>query len=169
MSEDEKIEILGFLAQFGCAKISQLQILFNKPNNNMKEIINTNFVSKKGDILIHNHAVLDKKMISAIDILCQYKGRYAHYHRGVGQVYITFITKENLLYNIIVTDKGNEDGLLRLLKIDSPAIPEADRLYLLFEDDACLNKIECKLPYAYCLYPEIKILNRKKVDIKPNK
>ncbi len=92
-----------------------------------------------------------------------------HYHRGVGQVYIVFITKYNLLYDIIVIDKGNEEGLLKLLKIESPAIPEADRLNLLFEDDECLNKIECNTPYAYCLYPEIKIINRKKVDIKPSK
>ncbi len=76
-------------------------------------------------------------------------------------MYITFLSKENLLYNIIVTDKASEKGILKLLKINSPSIPEADRLILLFQDDSCLNNVICNTQFAYCIYPDMKILNKK--------
>ena len=77
-------------------------------------------------------------------------------------MYITFLSKENLLYNIIVTDKASEKGILKLLKINSPSIPEADRLILLFQDDSCLNNVICNTQFAYCIYPDMKILNKRK-------
>ena len=118
--------------------------------------------AKKGDIFVYNTARIDMKTIYALDILCKYKNRYRYFHRGFDPVYITFLSKENLLYNIIVTDKSNENGILKLLKINSPAIPEADRLILLFKDDSCLNNIVCNTQFAYCVYPEMKILNKRK-------
>ena len=33
-------------------------------------------------------------------------------------IYITFLAKDNTLYNITVTDKENEKGLLKLLRIN---------------------------------------------------
>ena len=56
MLEDERIKIINFLQDFGCATLKQLQILYNKPNDNFKDILTGNFVSKKGDIFIHNNA-----------------------------------------------------------------------------------------------------------------
>ena len=37
------------------------------------------------------------KTIYALDILCKYKNRYRYFHRGFDPVYITFLSKENLL------------------------------------------------------------------------
>ena len=106
--------------------MKQLQILFNKPNDNFKNILSNNVISRKGDILVHNTATIDMKMIYAIDILCKYKNRFKYFHKVFDPLYITFLSKENLLYNIIVTDKASEKGILKLLKINSPSISEAD-------------------------------------------
>ena len=78
--------------------------------------------------------------------------------------YITFLTQDNLLYNIIVTDKTSEKGVLKLLRINSPMIPEVDRLILLFQDEICFNEVECNVPFVYCIYPELKIVQKKKLD-----
>ena len=51
---------------------------------------------------------------------------------------------------------------MKLLKINSPIIPEADKFILLFQDDSCFETIECNTPFAYCVYPELKVINRKK-------
>ena len=47
MLNNEKIKAMNFLQDFGCATLEQLQILFNKPKDNFKDILTTNFVSKK--------------------------------------------------------------------------------------------------------------------------
>lgn len=159
---DDKLKVINFIQDFGCATLKQLQILFNKPNDNFKDILSSNVISRKGDIFVHNTATIDMKMIYAIDILCKYKNRFKYFHKGFDPVYITFLSKENLLYNIIVTDKSSEKGILKLLKIDSPSIPEADRLILLFKDDSCLNNVISNIPFAYCVYPDMKILNKRK-------
>lgn len=54
MLEDERIKVINFLQDFGCATLKQLQILYDKPNDYFKDILTGNFVSKKGDIFIHN-------------------------------------------------------------------------------------------------------------------
>ena len=54
MLEDERIKVINFLQDFGCATLKQLQTLYNKPNDNFKDILTGNFVRKKGDIFIHN-------------------------------------------------------------------------------------------------------------------
>ena len=161
MLDNEKIKAINFLQDFGCATLKQLQVLYNKPNDNFKDVLTSNLVSKKGDIFIHNNEELDMKMISALDVLCKYKGRFKQFHKGFGLVHITFLSKENLLYNIIVTDKENEKGILKLLKTNSPLIPEADKFILLFEDEECFRDIECGTPYIYCIYPELKIINKR--------
>lgn len=162
MLEDEKIKIINFLQDFGCATLEQLQILFNKPNDNFKSILTSNLVSKKGNIFVHNKETINMKMISAIDVLCRYKNRLQQYHKGYDPVYITFLTKENTLYNIIVTDKLNEKGVLKLLRINSTSIPEADKFILLFEDKNSFDDVECKVPFMYCTYPELEIIQKKK-------
>lgn len=135
--------------------LKQLQVLYNKPNDNFKDILTGNFVSKKGDIFIHNNAELNMKTINVLNVLCRYKGRFKQFHKGYDPVYITFLTKDNVLYNVIVTDKNSEQGVLKLLKVNSPIIPEADKFILLFQDDLCFDNIECKTPFAYCVYPEL--------------
>ena len=161
MLENEKIKVINFLQDFGCATLEQLQILFNKPNDNFRDILNGNIISKKRNIFIHNTQELDMKMIYALDVLCKYKGRFKQFHRGFYPIYITFLAKDNTLYNIIVTDKENEKGLLKLLRANSPIISEADKFILLFEDEKSFNDIECNVPYIYCVYPELKIINKR--------
>ena len=157
---NDELKIINFIQDFGCATLKQLQILFNKPNDNFKNILSSNVVSKKGNIFVHNTATIDMKMIYAIDILCKYKNRFKYFHKGFEPVYITFLSKENLLYNIIVTDKSSEKGVLKLLKINSPSIPEADKYILLFEDSDCFNLVKLNVPYLYCTYSELKILSK---------
>ena len=55
MLDNEKIRVINFLQDFGCATLKQLQVLYNKPNNNFKGILTSNLVSKKDDIFIHNN------------------------------------------------------------------------------------------------------------------
>ena len=161
MIEDERIKIINFIQDFGCCKLKHLQVLFNKPNDNFKDILSGNFVSKKGDISVHNKASIDMKMISALDVLCRYKIRLKQYYKGYDPVYIKFLSKDNVLYNIIVSNKQDELGVLKLLRNSSPVITEADKYILLFEDEECFENIECKTPYIYCIYPELKIINNK--------
>ena len=106
------------------------------------------------------------KTINALNVLCRYKGRFKQYHKGYDPVYITFLTKDNILYNVIVTDKNNEQGVLKLLRVNSPIIPEADKYILLFQDDICFDKVECKIPFAYCVYPELKVINKLNIHSK---
>ena len=161
MIESERVKIINFIQDFGCCDIKHLQILFNKPKDNFKDVLCNNFISKKGNIYVHNNSNIDKKMLIALDVLCKYKKKLKLYHKGFDPVYITFMTQDNTLYNIIVTDKQNEQGVLKLLKNQSPSIPEANKFIILFQDDVCFETIRCNTPYAYCIYPELKILNRR--------
>ena len=160
MLDNEKLKVINFLQDFGCATLEQLQILFNKPKDNFKYILTTNFVSKKGNIFVHNNEELDMKMIYALDVLCKYKGRFKQFHRGFYPVYISFLTKDNTLYHIIVSDKDDEKGVLKLLRINAPSIPEADKFILLFQDSMCFEELECSVPYIYCVYPELRIMSK---------
>lgn len=158
---NDDLKIINFIQDFGCATLKQLQILFNRPNDNLKNILSSNVISRKNDIFVHNTATIDMKMICALEILCKYKNRFKYFHKGFEPVYITFLSKDNLLYNIIVSDKNNELGVVKLLRIKSPMLSEADKLILLFEDENCFEKIESETPYIYCTYPEIKIVSKK--------
>ncbi|MEE0768497.1 MAG: DUF5697 family protein [Clostridia bacterium] len=160
MLDNEKIKIINFIQDFGCCTLKHLQILFNRPNDNFKDILQSNFVSKKDGIFVYNKASIDMKMIYALDILCKYKKRLKQYYKGYEPTYITFLTQDNMLYNIIATDKENEQGVLKLLRIESPIIPEADRLILLFKDEVCFNEVQCSIPYIYCIYPGLRIMQK---------
>ena len=46
----DRLKVINFLQDFGCAKLEQLQKLFDAPKDNFKDILNKNIVSKKGDI-----------------------------------------------------------------------------------------------------------------------
>ncbi len=164
MLENEKIKIINFIQDFGCCTLKHLQILFNKSNDNFKDVLQGNFINRKGEIFVYNKATIDMKMIYALDALCRYKKRLKQYHKGYDPTYITFLTTDNMLYNIIVTDKTSEKGVLKLLRISSPMIPEADRFILLFQDEICFNEVECNVPFVYCIYPELKIVQKKRLD-----
>ena len=56
-----------------------------------------------------------EKMISVHDILCKYEQKLFRYEKGADPVCITFITKTNALYNIVITDKENELRIIKLL------------------------------------------------------
>lgn len=152
--------IIDFLQDFGCATLEQLQILCSERNNNFREILNNNMVSKKGNIFVHNTKKIDKKMIAALDVLCKYKGKYVHFKKGYDPIYITFLTKDGMVYHIIATDKKNEKAVLKLLKSNSPYFEEADKYILLFEDEESFDDVECSVPYLYCTYPKIKIIKK---------
>lgn len=63
---DDKLKIINFIQDFGCATLKQLQILFNKPNDNFKDILSSNVISRKGDIFVHNTATIDMKILNNI-------------------------------------------------------------------------------------------------------
>ena len=153
------LKIINFLQDFGCAKIEQLQILYDEKNNNFRNILNSNMISKKGDILVHNTKRINEKMLIALDILCKYKGRFINFYQGYEPIFITFLTNENLLYHIIVADKENEKGIVKLVNSYPLSLPKADRLILAFPDAEELKNIECDIPFLYTSYPELEVLN----------
>ena len=153
-----KEKVINFLQDFGAARIDQLQKLFNKYNNNFRDILSSNMVSKKGDIFIHNTKKIDENMLVALDILCRYKNRFKTFHRNNFPIYITFLTKDNLLYHIIVADEGNKKGIIKL--VNSPlCLPKADRLILAFHDREDVEKIITDIPFLYCTYPDLDVVN----------
>lgn len=153
---EKEDKIINFLQDFGCCTQEQLLKLMGK-NIDFNYILSTGTISKKGNIFVHNLKNIDKKMIAALDVLSKYKGRFKYYHINFDPIYITFLTNENLLYHIIVSDKNNEKGILKLLKTSNSIVQDADRLILLFEDLEMYSKIDCKIKYLYCTYPPVKI------------
>ena len=155
----EDIKIINFLQDFGSAKERQLQCLFNKYNDNFKRLLSYNMISKKGEIFIHNTKKIDDNMLIALDILCEYKGRFVKFYRGNFPVYITFLTKENLLYHIIVADDGNKKGIIKLVNSYPLTLPKADRLILAFPTREEVDEIQCEIPFLYCTYPNLEVIN----------
>ena len=154
-----RLKVINFLQDFGCARLDQLQKLYGEENNNFKNVLDGNTVSKKGDIFVHNTKRIDEKMLIALDILCKYKNKFVRFYQGYEPVYITFLTKENLLYHIIVADEENKKGIVKLVNSYSLSLPKADRLILAFPDDEELENIECNIPFLYTSYPNLEVLN----------
>ncbi len=155
----DKLKVINFLQDFGCAKLEHLQILYDAPKDNFKKILLGNMISKKGNIFIHNTKTIDNSMLVALDILCKYKGRFKQFYKGYSPVYITFITKDNVLYHIIVADEGNEKGILKRINAYPPLLPSSDKLILAFKDREELKNISCRIPYLYCTYPDLEVVN----------
>lgn len=155
----DKLKVINFLQDFGCARLDQLQKLYNAPEDNFKNILTGNMVSRKGDIFVHNTNAIDNNMLVALDVLCKYKVRLKQFYKGYKPVYITFLTKENVLYHIIVADDGNEKGIVKLVNAYPPSLPKADKLILAFPDKEGFKKITCQVPFLYCIYPELTIIN----------
>ncbi len=157
----DKIKVINFLQDFGCARLEHLQKLFNEENNNFKIILNENLASKKDDIFVHNTKRINDKMLIALDILCKYKNRLSKYYIGYEPILITFLTKDNLLYHIIVADEENKKGIVKLVNSYSQSMPKADKLILAFNDVSELKNISCEIPFAYTTYPGLEIINDK--------
>ena len=166
MTDGEIKEISNFIKEFGCVSLKQLQILFNKPKNNFKEILKTGYVNKKGDIFVYFNEEIDMLMIYALDVLCEYNGRATKYYKGIEPVKVEFFTNENLVYYIVISDNENAKGLVKRINSDSSEIYNADRIIFLFENNEYFDKIECQKEYIYCIYkPELQILTKKTVEI----
>lgn len=154
----DKLKVINFLQDFGCAKLEHLQILFNDKTENFKSVLSSNFISKKGEIFVHNNSKINEKMLTALDILCKYKKRLNKYYTNYEPIYITFLTKDNTVYHIIVADKYNEKGIVKQIN-NLSCLPEADKYILAFPDKFQLENIKCSKPYLYCIYPSLDIIN----------
>lgn len=155
----DKTKVINFLQDVGCAKLEHLQVLYNDNENNFKNILDGNSVSKKGDVFIHNTKKIDNKMLIALDILCKNKGKLSKYYLGLYPIAITFLSKDNLIYHIIVADEQNAKGVVKIVNSYPISIPKADRLILAFPNGQELDNIECDIPFIYTTYPEYEILN----------
>ena len=153
------IKVLNFIQDFGCAKIKHLQILFNNKNNNFKNVLESNMVSKKGDIFVHNTKKIDNKLLIVLDILCKYKTKLSQYYLGYDPVIITFLTKDNTMYHIIVADENNKKGIVKLVNAYPLSLPKADRLILVFPDGWELENIDCEISFLYATYPGLEVIN----------
>lgn len=154
----EKLKVINFLQDFGCARLDQLQILYDDQKNNFKNILSGRMVSKKDNIFVHNSKKIDEKMLVALEILCKYKAKLVNYYRNYEPIFITFLTKDNLLYHIIVADEENQKGIVKLIN-SSTLIPEADRLILAFPSREELENINCEIPFLFTIYPKLEIIN----------
>lgn len=154
----DKLKVINFLQDFECAKLSQLQILYSDSKNNFKDILNGNLVSKKGDVFVHNTGKINNNMLVALDILCKYKGRYKNFYRGYVPISISFLSKDNLLYHIIVADEETQKGIVQLINYPSP-LPKADRLILAFPSREEIENIDTETPFLYTTYPGLEIIN----------
>ena len=116
-------------------------------------------LSKKGDIFVHNTKKINDKMLIALDILCKYKNRFVKFYQGYEPVFITFLTKDNLMYHIIVADEENQKGVVKIINSYPLSLPKADRLILAFPNGEQLENIECEIPFLYSTYPRLEVLN----------
>ncbi len=121
-------------------------------------------ISKKGDIFVHNTQRIDDNMLVALDILCRYKGRFKTFYKGYFPVYITFLTKDNLLYHIIVADEGNKKGIIKMINSYPLSLPKADRLIFAFPSREEVEQINCEVPFLYCTYPGLDVINDEITD-----
>lgn len=157
----DKLKVINFLQDFGCAKLEHLQILFDTKNNNFKNILSSNMVHKKGDIFVHNTKKIDNSMLVALDILCKYKkrNRLSKYYLAYNPISISFLSNDNLLYHVIVANEENRKAIVKKINTYPFSLPLADKLILAFPDDKELENIECEIPFLYCTYPGFEIIN----------
>lgn len=157
--KDKETKIINFIEDFGCISEEQLKILFDCSKNDIKGILHSHFINKKGNVFVHKHKNIDKKTLAAIDVICEYKGRFKQFYKNFEPIYITFLSKNNELYNIIVSEKADEKGIIKMLKNRPSGSWNCDKLILLFEDTEMIDKIETNIPYLYCTYSPIQIID----------
>ncbi|MCI8396413.1 MAG: hypothetical protein HFJ52_01645 [Clostridia bacterium] len=152
-------KVINFIQDFSCAKLEQLQIIFDDNKNSFKSILSSNMVSKKGNVFVHNTKQINEEMLVALDILCKYKNRYVKFYKNYEPIFISFMTNDNLLYHIIVANEENKKGVVTLVRSYPLSIPLADKLILAFPDKESLSDIGCNIPFLYCTYPNLEIVN----------
>ena len=158
IQKDVETKIINFIEDFGCITEEQLKVLFNCDKNTIKNILHMHFVNKKGNVIVHKQKSINKKVLAAIDVLCEYKGRYKQFYKNFEPVYLSFLSKDNQLYNVIISEKADEKGIVKMLKNKPSGSWHCDKLILLFEDTGMVDKIETDLPYLYCTYPPVEII-----------
>ena len=126
--------------------------------NTLKTILRNHFINKKGNIIVHKQKSIDKKMLAALDVLCEYKSKYKQFYKNFEPIYISFLTKGNILYNIIVSEKADEKGIIKMLKNKPEGHWSCDKLILVFEDTEMYEHIDIDIPYLYCTYPPVEIV-----------
>ncbi len=156
--DNKEIKIINFIEDFGCVKINQLETLFGLDKITLKNILRYHFINKKDDIIVFKNKTINKKMIAALDVLCKYKGRYKYFKRNFEPVYISFLSKNDETYDIIVSEKKDEEGIIKMLNKNQNL--NADKLILLFEDEQAKSRLNITKPYLYCIYPEIKVIKK---------
>ena len=159
MMTDKQIKVANFLQDFGCAKLKHLQTIFEDEKNNFKSLLSTNMISKKGDVFVHNTQKIDEKKLVALDIFCMFKYKLKHFYIGLEPIQLTFLTKDNLIYHIIVADEEHKKGITKLVNAYPFSLPKADKLILAYPDREELDKIECQIPFIYTIYPNLEIIN----------
>ena len=75
------------------------------------------------------------------------------------EITVTFFTKENLQYHIIVADEDNKKGIIKIVNAYPLSFPKVARLILAFPDVGELENIECSIPFLYTVFPELEVLN----------
>lgn len=156
--KDKETKIINFIEDFGCITERQLYILFECDKSTLKNILHHHFINKKDDVFVFKQKRIDKKILAAIDVLCEYKGQYKEFYRNFNPIYLTFLKKNNELYNVIITEKADEKGIIKMLKNKPSKNWKCDKLILLFEDTEMIDKIETDMPYLYCTYPPVDIV-----------
>ena len=154
--DNKEIKIINFIEDFGCVKVSQLETLFDLDKITLKNILKYHFINKKEDTIIFKNRSIDKKMIAALDVLCRYKGRYKYFKKDFKPIYISFLSNKDEVYSIIVSEKKDEEGIVKMLNKNQNL--NADKIIILFEDELSIGKLIAKKKYLYCLYPDIKII-----------
>ena len=155
----DKTKVLNFMQDFGCARLEHLQKLYSNEKDNFKNILVSNMVSKKGDVFVHNTRKINNRMLVALDILCKYKDRLSQFYQGYDPVLITFLTKDNTMYHIIVSDEDNKKGIVKIVNSYPLSLPKVDKLILAFPDGEELENINCSIPFLYTTYPGLEVLN----------
>lgn len=156
--KDKETKIINFIEDFGCITEKQLKILFECDKSIIKNILHTHFINHKGDVFVHKQKNIDKKVIAAIDVLCEYKGRFKQFYKNFEPIYLTFLSKDNEIYNVIVSEKADEKGIVKMLKNKPVGKWNADKLILLFEDTEIINQIETNIPYLCCTYSPVEVV-----------
>ena len=93
-----------------------------------------------------------------MDILCKYKDKLSKFYLGYDPVLITFLTKDNTMYHIIVSDEDNKKGIVKIVNSYPLSLPKADKLILAFPDGGEVENIECSIPFLYTTYPGFEVL-----------
>lgn len=151
-------KIINFIEDFGCITEEQLKVLFNCDKSTIRNILHAHFINKKGNVFVHKQKSINKKMLAAIDVLCEYKGRFKQFYKNFEPIYITFLSKSDELYNIIVSEKADEKGIIKMIRNKPSGSWNCDKLILLFEDTEMKDKIDTDIPYLYCTYPQVEII-----------